>query len=63
MQRPDGSAGDSGLRVVVEGHPDRDADPEGDQDGGRGEQPAGRRAAAATAGRAPLDAGDRAHEA
>jgi hypothetical protein len=37
MQRADGGAGDSGPRIVVEGHPDGDADPEGDQDGRRGE--------------------------
>jgi hypothetical protein len=63
MQRPDGGAGDSGLWIVVEGHPDRDADREGDQDGGRSEQPAGRRPPAAAARLAPLDAGERAHDA
>jgi hypothetical protein len=63
MQRPDGSAGDSRLWVVVEGHSERDADPESDQDGGSGKQPAGRRAAAPAARLPPLDAGDRAHDA
>jgi hypothetical protein len=59
MQRLEPSAGDSGLRVVVEGHPDGDPDEEDDEDGDRREKPAERRAPAPAA-RPPLE---RAHEA